>query len=450
LSWNDHPRLAYLTYRFNKYVKKFGIPVAAATAILPTMILAFPAALGVLALKLPSGFGDAFDAPIHNTYRPEHLNHDIAVRTTSQAQGGLTTTQKSIMKTVLDALPTEHLKGVNFIGSLSTKLVTVSGQSGVTAAGEADEAGAIVLDTSKILTDSFFQECLLHEIGHIVQFQSLGFYDKEWEKISKQSTDRGDFVSDYAQTNDKEDFAESYEHWTKSSAMMALDATIAAKNGNPGLLKKYLFMAGLFMNKDKKSLATYTGGNFSMDEVSSEEPGMGEEPDQPSEGIYSKLVQVTQSIEFFRTDLPYYRTADSLTINAYTYRLNGNRITSIEDFWGETIVDGLNIEIPSIFADSMQLTGPPPPPPPKPVQWQLIVTPTCPEGEVCTDPTGSDPMGAMKSPMLVSPKLPTAYIPLHSNSGFKAIAGEQAVAHPKHEMTVQDEIRPHGHFGSAQ
>lgn len=69
---------------------------------------------------------------------------------------------------------------------------------------------------------------LTHEVGHNVYYNLSPEQQQQWDQISLHSRS-GEYVSDYAMTNVREDFAESYAHYVRSPEVLT-DASPAKFN----------------------------------------------------------------------------------------------------------------------------------------------------------------------------------------------------------------------------
>src|SRR6266403_968284 len=88
-----------------------------------------------------------------------------------------------------------------------------------------------------------------------------------WQHLHSPSAQRGDFVSDYAQTNEKEDFAETFRAWMSGSHDLLYGAVYAGAP-HPVLLQKLLYMASLFTDAASHTITFYrTAIDFTPDRV---------------------------------------------------------------------------------------------------------------------------------------------------------------------------------------
>jgi len=88
----------------------------------------------------------------------------------------------------------------------------------------------------------------IHEMGHAVQDRFVtGAQNARWRELYRRSgRDLDNFVSDYARTNDHEDFAETFATYIDDALGLLQIARERAAKGKPLLLEKVKFMAELF------------------------------------------------------------------------------------------------------------------------------------------------------------------------------------------------------------
>ena len=189
---------------------------------------------GFVRWVLPSFLTDPLDVPTRFVYtRTDAPNVHISIRTRAAGKGGLTDFQIALLKDTLNKLPPNQLLTVHEITALPLDL------KDHTAYARPD--GTIVLDSKRLAGPSAFQNTLIHEIGHEVEFFRLS--DKEtqqWRDCHNRSSDPLDSVSDYARTNQCEDYAETYKTWATQTDNFAFNAVDAVKKGHYGLLQKFL------------------------------------------------------------------------------------------------------------------------------------------------------------------------------------------------------------------
>jgi hypothetical protein len=61
---------------------------------------------------------------------------------------------------------------------------------------------------------------LTHEVGHNVYYNLSPEQQQQWDTMST-SSKPDQYVSDYARTNEREDFAESYAHYVRAPEDLA-------------------------------------------------------------------------------------------------------------------------------------------------------------------------------------------------------------------------------------
>lgn len=88
----------------------------------------------------------------------------------------------------------------------------------------------------------------IHEMGHAVQDRFVtSSQNARWRELFRRSgKDLDNFVSDYARTNDHEDFAETFATYVDDALGLLKVARERATRGKPILLEKVKFMAELF------------------------------------------------------------------------------------------------------------------------------------------------------------------------------------------------------------
>lgn len=88
----------------------------------------------------------------------------------------------------------------------------------------------------------------IHEMGHAVQDRFVtGKQNARWRELFRRSgKDLDNFVSDYARTNDHEDFAETFMTYVDDALGLLKIARERAARGKPILLEKVKFMAEIF------------------------------------------------------------------------------------------------------------------------------------------------------------------------------------------------------------
>ncbi len=95
----------------------------------------------------------------------------------------------------------------------------------------------------------------IHEMGHAVQDLFVNSsQNARWRELHRRSgRDLDNYVSDYARTNDHEDFAETFATYIDDTLGLLHIARERAAKGKPILLEKVKFMAELFRQFDSES-----------------------------------------------------------------------------------------------------------------------------------------------------------------------------------------------------
>ena len=83
--------------------------------------------------------------------------------------------------------------------------------SAVTTYGSFEPPSGIAFHPGSRL-DPEFEEGILHEIGHVLDARMGSVSERAWWKAAREK-DQSRHVSDYAETDDAEDFAESFVAW---------------------------------------------------------------------------------------------------------------------------------------------------------------------------------------------------------------------------------------------
>lgn len=125
---------------------------------------------------------------------------------------GATAAEKAQIMESLDALPFHHVSGVRSIRMTDE---IHSHRPGWTVRGRAndlDVSNRIRLSRSALKDPAQFERTLIHEIGHTVDYESqdLRLFN---ERSTSEPFGEGPYISDYAKTNHREDFAESFEEY---------------------------------------------------------------------------------------------------------------------------------------------------------------------------------------------------------------------------------------------
>lgn len=153
-----------------------------------------------------------------------HPTVSKAVNTGVAVSRGLATFPKFVYPTVLNASPAERaqiynaldhlpLADVNSVKTISMVNEIPSSRPGWVTNGRAFDHVAtnrVELSRAELVTPQKLQATLTHEVGHTVDYESQWFGVIDQESTNK-PWGEGPHVSGYAETNHKEDFAESYE-----------------------------------------------------------------------------------------------------------------------------------------------------------------------------------------------------------------------------------------------
>lgn len=119
--------------------------------------------------------------------------------------------QQQIMK-ILDGLPLHHVSQVDTVSMVPE---IPSGKPGWVTLGTAWDYPAsaeIRLSRQELTTYDKMADTLIHEVGHTTDYSSRPFRFGPTDS-SKAPYGQGDRVTDYAHTNNKEDYAESYQEY---------------------------------------------------------------------------------------------------------------------------------------------------------------------------------------------------------------------------------------------
>jgi len=125
---------------------------------------------------------------------------------------GATGAEKEQILGVLDSLPFKHVSGVRsvrMVDSIHTHKPNwiVRGR-----ASDLDVSNRIQLSRNALSDPAQFERTLTHEVGHTVDYESQRF--RLWgERSTREPFGESPHISDYAKTNHREDFAESFEEY---------------------------------------------------------------------------------------------------------------------------------------------------------------------------------------------------------------------------------------------
>jgi hypothetical protein len=234
----------------------------------------------------------------------------------------------------LDLMPADHLKKIQAIVSAPVNTLTDDGTTGETVATpmqlftffQAKLKGII------LMRDGLKNGLLGHEIGHFAKKDLPKDLNDQWEKLHSASRDPFfDFVdsadfsstpspgqSPYGSTNTDEDFASVYGNWVSNSGFPQVhkswdlsclaEAINRAGDGHSILLAKTLFIAGLFASPENQKISVYTH----------------QDPWNTQTALQ-------------RNSWTYQRTANTLVIGGYTFRIENGLITGVKvDFSNDT------------------------------------------------------------------------------------------------------------------
>jgi hypothetical protein len=411
MDYINHPLITYLKYWIYRYIPSYLVFVT-----IPLLILG----LLIEHWVVPHHLRIEFSYPVSYVYmRSDAPGVQIAIRTPDVNKGGLSDLQNTIIQDVLNKVPASHLKGIGMIGAEPRLFFRGSEEGGVF-----DLAGIISLGITENSDPLSFQQSLLHELGHMVENNSLHSKQlSEWKYLHRGSSDPHDFVTPYAQTGDDypdgagDDFAETYMTWVTGTDQFAMNAINAVTQGHTFLLQKFLFMSTLFANLDG------TMNFYSNVEVNG----------TSTTTISAPILTVEKR--------PYYRTANALTIGNYTFALKGNIITTILSGPG-VIAGNLTIPVPQYLLDKLKMTDPAPgASQTSPASVWVAPGSYIPALRMRGTPWGTPGLE------IISSNRPTHYVPLMSDAGYTALASEQAlISNPKKLPGISDVIRPHGDF----
>ncbi len=120
--------------------------------------------------------------------------------------------ERSLIYDTLDALP---LKDVNSVKSITVVPEIPSDRPGWVTRGLATDVNVtnyIDLSRKELQNPQDFKKVLIHEVGHTKDYESAWF--NTWgEDSTKKPFGEGPYISDYAQTNRHEDYAETYANY---------------------------------------------------------------------------------------------------------------------------------------------------------------------------------------------------------------------------------------------
>ncbi len=176
--------------------------------------------------SIPRQVGEAFlDGFVAvNKVVDDHPTLARAIGTGVAVSRGLATFPKFVYPTVIDASPAERsqiynaldhlpLADVNSVKTISMVDEIASNRPGWVTNGRAFDHVAtnrVELSRAQLVTPEKLQATLTHEVGHTVDYESQWF-GVVGQESTHEPWGEGPHVTSYAETNHKEDFAESYE-----------------------------------------------------------------------------------------------------------------------------------------------------------------------------------------------------------------------------------------------
>ena len=133
---------------------------------------------------------------------------------------------EDVQKYLKDTLPADHIRGDRitdirypnqYKGDASGVILGECSTNTVTNVSDIN----IYNQTPEGVNDRASMEyTLTHEVGHNVYYNLAPDQQQQWEKISRASQP-GVYVTNYAQTNSREDYAESYAHYVRDPELLA-------------------------------------------------------------------------------------------------------------------------------------------------------------------------------------------------------------------------------------
>ena len=121
-------------------------------------------------------------------------------------------TEKTQILQTLDQLPLHQVADVRSIRMVPQLESHRPGWIVHGRANDLDVTNRIRLSRNSLSNPEKFQEVLIHEVGHTVDYETQKF--RLWgERSTREPFGEGPHISEYAKTNHREDFAESYEEF---------------------------------------------------------------------------------------------------------------------------------------------------------------------------------------------------------------------------------------------
>ncbi len=364
---------------------------------------------------------------------------DIRIPIKTSSTNGFTASEIDAIQSALNVLPAQHLRYISAIAGYAAKLPTSADGRGMASGIAIENEGIILFRTPRDPNAIDLRHSVFHEAGHLVAHRMLTEVQKEeWIAFHRDSKAGGDFISSYAESNQKEDFAETYASWIRDTDDMAWNAVESVVHTKSGFrLQKYLFMAAVFADQNGMMSSYSPNRAVQEEEEESDIPFFLRRP--PSLKPGEDVVKVSRQ----RISI----SLNSLRIGHYIYRLDGRKIIAIYDETGHLIEDRLAIDVPDIVFRRLPLSGvadnfySPARGDQLDESVNAAVSETLPRWLAPKHSVLSNPM------QVISLNDPTHRIALMSDEGYAARAADQAMLRdPNHVPTVEDMIRSHGSF----
>jgi hypothetical protein len=178
---------------------------------------------------------------------------------------GATSIEKAQIMATLDSLPLHHVSGVRSIRMVPEIYTEKPNWVIHGRASDLDVTNRIQLSRKTLITPDKMARTLTHEVGHTVDYESQTF-GLFGERSTEEPFGRSPYVTEYAKTNHREDFAESFEEYFSDPENLkdkAPEKHQAVKDmSDPGFIER------LVDRKEFRETGKYVAETFGGSEIS--------------------------------------------------------------------------------------------------------------------------------------------------------------------------------------
>lgn len=178
---------------------------------------------------------------------------------------GATPAEKAQIIGFLDEMPLHHVSGVRSIRMVPEIHTHKENWIVNGRAHDLDVTNRIQLSRKSLTTPEKLQRTLIHEVGHTVDYETQTF-DLYGERSTKEPFGTGPHISEYAKTNNREDFAESFEEYYVNPEK--LKETAPEKYEALREMDQQNFMERLVDRKEFRETGKYMSETFAANEWS--------------------------------------------------------------------------------------------------------------------------------------------------------------------------------------